>query len=59
LARIPLPHEFEPRRIGIVWSRASIRARLVNAFMEEALTATDGGNAGNAWSNCQPTSNKK
>jgi DNA-binding transcriptional LysR family regulator len=36
LARIPLPHEFEPRRIGIVWSRASIRARLVNAFMEEA-----------------------
>jgi DNA-binding transcriptional LysR family regulator len=39
LARIPLPHEFEPRRIGIVWSRASIRARLVNAFMEEATEA--------------------
>ena len=39
LARIPLPHEFEPRRIGIVWSRASIRARLVNAFMEEARKA--------------------
>src|SRR2546427_349269 len=31
LARIPLPREFEPRRIGIVWSRATIRLRLVTA----------------------------
>lgn len=36
LVRIPLPHASEPRRIGIVWSRASIRIRLVMAFLEEA-----------------------
>jgi DNA-binding transcriptional LysR family regulator len=36
LVRIPLPHASEPRRIGIVWSRASIRIRMVNAFLEEA-----------------------
>jgi DNA-binding transcriptional LysR family regulator len=36
LARIPLPQPCEPRRIGIVWSRASIRIRLVMAFLEEA-----------------------
>jgi DNA-binding transcriptional LysR family regulator len=36
LVRIPLPHASEPRRIGIVWSRASVRIRLVNAFVEEA-----------------------
>jgi DNA-binding transcriptional LysR family regulator len=39
LVRIPLPHESEPRRIGIVWSRASVRIRLVNAFVEEATKA--------------------
>jgi DNA-binding transcriptional LysR family regulator len=36
LTRIPLPHATEPRRIGIVWSRASIRIRLVMAFIAEA-----------------------
>lgn len=36
LVRIPLPHASEPRRIGVVWSRASIRIRLVMAFLEEA-----------------------
>lgn len=36
LTRIALPHATEPRRIGIVWSRASIRIRLVMAFIAEA-----------------------
>lgn len=36
LVLLPLPREFEPRRIGVVWSRTTIRARLVKAFVEEA-----------------------
>lgn len=39
LARLPLPGEAEPRRIGIVWSRSTIRIRLVTAFLEEARAA--------------------
>lgn len=39
LVRIPLPHASEPRRIGVVWSRASVRIRLVNALVEEARKA--------------------
>ncbi len=39
LVRIPLPRAFEPRRIGIVWSRSTIRIRLVTAFLQEARTA--------------------
>jgi DNA-binding transcriptional LysR family regulator len=39
LARIPLPREFEPRRIGIVWSRSTIRLRLVTAFLHESRVA--------------------
>lgn len=39
LVRIPLPLAFEPRRIGVVWSRASIRIRQVTAFLEEARKA--------------------
>lgn len=35
LARIPLPEHAEPRRIGIVWSNASVRSRLVAALREE------------------------
>ena len=35
LARIPLPEPAEPRRIGIVWSNASVRSRLVAALREE------------------------
>jgi hypothetical protein len=27
----------EPRRIGLIWSRASPRLRLITAFREEAL----------------------
>ena len=32
--RIALPRPCEPRRVGIVWSRATIRGRLVQAFLE-------------------------
>jgi DNA-binding transcriptional LysR family regulator len=39
LVRIPLPREFEPRRIGIVWSRSTIRIRLVTAFLHESRVA--------------------
>ena len=39
LVRIELPLSFEPRRVGVVWSRATIRIRLVNAFVEEARAA--------------------
>lgn len=38
LARIPLPLPCEPaRRIGVIWSRASQRMRLVEALRDEAL----------------------
>ena len=36
---IPLPEPSEPRRIGMVWSRASVRLRQVNVLLEEARTA--------------------
>lgn len=39
LVRIPLPLECEPRRIGVVWSRATIRIRLVTAFLRESRAA--------------------
>ncbi len=41
LARIPLPESFEPRRIGIVWSRSTIRMRLVKAFLQESRAAIE------------------
>ena len=39
LARIPLPLPSEPRRLGIVWSRSSVRVRLVNALLQESTKA--------------------
>lgn len=39
LVRIPLPLPFEPRRIGVVWSRSTIRIRLVTAFLRESRAA--------------------
>ncbi|MGH8432880.1 MAG: LysR substrate-binding domain-containing protein, partial [Solimonas sp.] len=39
LARIPLPLPIAPRRIGVVWSRSTIRIRMVLAFLEDARTA--------------------
>jgi DNA-binding transcriptional LysR family regulator len=39
LVRIPLPNPAEPRRIGVVWSRSSVRVRLVNVLLQEARKA--------------------
>jgi len=39
LVRLPLPQPCVPRRIGIVWSRSTIRIRLVTAFIEESRVA--------------------
>ena len=36
LARIALPQPSVPRRIGVIWSRASVRLRLVNVLLEES-----------------------
>lgn len=36
LARLQLPLPIDPRRIGVVWYRSTIRLRLVQAFLEEA-----------------------
>lgn len=38
VVRLPLPTEEIGRRIGMVWSRGTIRMRLVNALLEEAAT---------------------
>jgi DNA-binding transcriptional LysR family regulator len=37
LARLPLPEESVPRRIGVIWSRATIRLRLVTVLLQESL----------------------
>lgn len=39
LARIPLPDASATRRIGIVWSRSSVRVRLVTVFLQESRKA--------------------
>jgi DNA-binding transcriptional LysR family regulator len=39
VVRIPLPLPSEPRRIGVAWSRSSVRIRLVNVLLEEARAA--------------------
>lgn len=36
VARLPLPLPSEPRRIGLVWSRASVRQRLVSVLLQES-----------------------
>ncbi|MCA0242126.1 MAG: LysR family transcriptional regulator [Proteobacteria bacterium] len=41
VVRLPLPLPSEPRRIGVVWSRATVRHRLVTAFLREAHAAVD------------------
>ncbi len=42
LTRISLPIVSEPRRIGVVWSRSSIRSRLLEAFIHEIKKADYG-----------------
>lgn len=39
VVRLPLPLAIDPRRIGVVWSRSTIRIRLVMAFLEDARAA--------------------
>ena len=39
LVRMPLPNPSEPRRIGIVWSRSSVRVRLVTVLLQESRKA--------------------
>ncbi|MFT3763256.1 MAG: LysR family transcriptional regulator [Pseudoxanthomonas sp.] len=39
LVRMPLPLPSEPRRIGVVWSRSSVRERLVNVLIRESRHA--------------------
>lgn len=36
LVRIPLPLPSEPRRIGMVWSRSTVRIRLVTVLLQES-----------------------
>lgn len=45
IAKIPLPHNPFARRIGLLWSRASTRLRMVHTFCEEAATVFARGNA--------------
>ena len=35
LTCLTLPLKFEPRRVGLVWNRSSIRIRMLEAFLEE------------------------
>lgn len=37
LACLPLPLPSPPRRVGVIWSRTSVRARLAIAFRDEAV----------------------
>ncbi len=39
LARIPVPDRSFARRVGLIWPRASLRLRVVQAFLEQALAA--------------------
>jgi DNA-binding transcriptional LysR family regulator len=36
LARLPLPQPSVPRRIGVIWSRATVRMRLVTVLLKES-----------------------
>jgi len=45
LAKLPVPDPSFTRRIGLVWTRASLRLRLVQAFLDVAATALAQGQA--------------
>jgi DNA-binding transcriptional LysR family regulator len=40
VARLPLPTPEIGRRIGVVWSRSTVRLRLVNILLAEAVVAS-------------------
>jgi DNA-binding transcriptional LysR family regulator len=42
LARLALPQPSVPRRIGVIWSRASVRLRLVNVLLDESTARSEG-----------------
>jgi DNA-binding transcriptional LysR family regulator len=42
LATIPIPDHSFARRIGLMWPRASLRRRLVQAFLEQAQAVRAG-----------------
>jgi DNA-binding transcriptional LysR family regulator len=48
LRRIPLPDNKFARRMGLIWNRASVRVRLVHAFLDVAVEALAAGPAGAA-----------
>jgi DNA-binding transcriptional LysR family regulator len=37
LAKLPAPHPSVTRRIGLIWTRTSVRVRLVHTFIQEAM----------------------
>jgi DNA-binding transcriptional LysR family regulator len=37
LAKLPVPDATFTRRIGLIWTRSSVRVRLIHAFIEEAI----------------------
>jgi DNA-binding transcriptional LysR family regulator len=39
LAKLPGPHPSFTRRIGLIWTRTSVRVRLVHTFIQEAMAA--------------------
>jgi DNA-binding transcriptional LysR family regulator len=39
LAKLPLPLATEPRRLGLIWMKASARIRLLRVFIEHAVAA--------------------
>ena len=41
LAKLPVPNKGSGRCIGLMWPRASLRLRLVHAFLEQAAAARD------------------
>jgi DNA-binding transcriptional LysR family regulator len=43
IKKIPIPDKKFGRRMGLLWSRASVRIRLVNVFLETAITAKHAG----------------
>jgi DNA-binding transcriptional LysR family regulator len=45
LRKIPLPANRFGRRMGLIWNRASVRVRLVHAFLEVAVEALADGRA--------------
>ena len=45
VACLPLPLRVPPRRVGVVWSKSSVRARLALAFRDEALRQFRNGRA--------------